>query len=75
MAFDALRLRNVIQLAGILSRSLFHPPASRRLSVFAVSVFHAALVVFAGIQIHETRAALVRTPNCDGSVDYVVSRI
>jgi len=52
MAFDALRLRNVIQLAGIL-------------------IFHAALVVFAGIQIHETRAALVRTPDCDGSVDYV----
>ena len=25
MAFDALRLRNVIQLAGILSMSLFHP--------------------------------------------------
>ncbi|KAF8275032.1 hypothetical protein EI94DRAFT_1768350 [Lactarius quietus] len=52
MAFDALRLRNVIQLAGIL-------------------VFHAALVVFSGIQIHETRTALVRTPNCDGSVSYV----
>ncbi|KAH9063453.1 hypothetical protein EDB87DRAFT_1603804 [Lactarius vividus] len=52
MAFDALRLRNVIQLAGIL-------------------VFHAALVVFAAIQIHETKAALVRRPNCDGTVDYV----
>jgi len=52
MAFDALRLRNVIQLAGIL-------------------VFHAALVVFAGIQIHETKTALVRRPNCDGTVDYV----
>jgi uncharacterized membrane protein (DUF373 family) len=52
MAFDALRLRNVIQLAGIL-------------------IFHAALVVFAGIQIHETKAALVRRSDCDGSVDYV----
>ncbi|KAI0306591.1 hypothetical protein B0F90DRAFT_1808253 [Multifurca ochricompacta] len=52
MAFDALRLRNVIQLAGIL-------------------MFHVALVVFAAIQVHETRAALVRTPNCDGSVNYV----
>ncbi|KAI9466195.1 hypothetical protein BJY52DRAFT_1201837 [Lactarius psammicola] len=52
MAFDALRLRNVIQLAGIL-------------------VFHAALLVFAGIQIHETKAALVRQPNCDGDDDYV----
>jgi len=52
MAFDALRLRNVIQLAGIL-------------------MFHVALVVFSTIQIHETRVALVRSPNCDGSVDYV----
>jgi len=52
MAFDALRLRNVIQLAGIL-------------------VFHVALVVFAVIQVHETKVALVRTPNCDGTVDYV----
>jgi hypothetical protein len=73
MAFDALRLRNIIQLAGILGMSLFHPLASWGLSVFAVSVFHAALVVFAGIQIHETKAALVRTPNCDGTVNYVVS--
>ncbi|THH01435.1 hypothetical protein EW026_g1278 [Hermanssonia centrifuga] len=39
MAFDALRLRNVVQLIGILG-------------------FHLALVVFAAIQIHETRAAL-----------------
>jgi len=52
MAFDALRLRNVIQLAGIL-------------------LFHAALVGFAAIQIHETKVALVRTPDCDGSVSFV----
>ncbi|KAF8478693.1 hypothetical protein DFH94DRAFT_66981 [Russula ochroleuca] len=52
MAFDALRLRNVIQLVGIL-------------------VFHVALVVFATIQIHETKVALVRTPNCDGTVSFV----
>lgn len=52
MAFDALRLRNVIQLAGIL-------------------IFHVALVVFSAIQIHETKTALVRTPDCDGTVDYV----
>ncbi|TFY67275.1 hypothetical protein EVJ58_g1737 [Rhodofomes roseus] len=39
MAFDALRLRNVIQLIGILC-------------------FQAAMLVFASIQIHETRAAL-----------------
>ncbi|KAI0818605.1 hypothetical protein BC629DRAFT_1463133 [Irpex lacteus] len=41
MAFDALRLRNVIQLIGILG-------------------FHIALVVFAAIQVHETRAAIVQ---------------
>ncbi|GJE95127.1 hypothetical protein PsYK624_113080 [Phanerochaete sordida] len=40
MAFDALRLRNVIQLVGILA-------------------FHVGLIVFASIQIHETKAALV----------------
>ena len=43
--------------------------------MFAVSVFHAALVVFAGIQVHETRTALVRRTDCDGTVDYVVSGI
>ncbi|ETW85941.1 hypothetical protein HETIRDRAFT_424995 [Heterobasidion irregulare TC 32-1] len=52
MAFDALRLRNVIQLVGIL-------------------VFHAALIVFAALQVHETRTALVRLQDCDGSVDFV----
>ena len=35
-------------------------------------VFHVALVVFATIQIHETKAALVRLPNCDATVNYVV---
>lgn len=52
MAFDALRLRNVIQLVGIL-------------------VFHAALIVFAALQVHETHTALVRLQDCDGSVDFV----
>ncbi|KAF7294949.1 SET domain-containing protein [Mycena indigotica] len=41
MAYDALRLRNVIQLMGIL-------------------LFHMALIVFAAIQVHETRTALVK---------------
>src|SRR6266436_6178764 len=36
------------------------------------SVFHASLVIFAAIQIHETKTALVRQPNCDSTVDYVV---
>ncbi|KAI0302014.1 hypothetical protein BC826DRAFT_493297 [Russula brevipes] len=51
MAFDALRLRNVIQLAGIL-------------------MFHLALVVFAAIQIHETKSALVRK-DCE-TINYYV---
>ncbi|KAJ7774644.1 hypothetical protein DFH07DRAFT_106262 [Mycena maculata] len=45
MAFDALRLRNVIQLIGIL-------------------LFHMALIVFAAIQIHETRSALLNKVDC-----------
>ncbi|TFK76461.1 hypothetical protein BDN72DRAFT_831029 [Pluteus cervinus] len=52
MAFDALRLRNIIQLAGIL-------------------VFHLALLVFAILQIHETRTALVTMGDCPGSDNYV----
>ncbi|KAI0798046.1 hypothetical protein C8Q75DRAFT_740468, partial [Abortiporus biennis] len=46
MAFDALRLRNVIQLVGILA-------------------FHGGLIVFAAIQPHETRTALVTMPGTD----------
>lgn len=44
MALDALRLRNVIQLIGILS-------------------FHAAMIVMAALQIHETHTALYEQPN------------
>jgi len=40
------------------------------------TVFHAALVIFAAIQIHETKAALVRTSDCDGTnFDYVVCSV
>ncbi|KAK7693558.1 hypothetical protein QCA50_003127 [Cerrena zonata] len=46
MAFDALRLRNIVQLIGIF-------------------IFHGALIVFAALQIHETRTALVT-----GGTDY-----
>jgi len=46
MAFDALRLRNVIQLLGLL-------------------IFHGALIVFAALQIHETRAALLTDTQCE----------
>ena len=41
MAFDALRLRNIIQLIGIL-------------------LFHLALMVFAALQVRQTRTALVQ---------------
>jgi hypothetical protein len=75
MAFDALRLRNVIQLAGILgvfalrSAQLYLMHSTHLPSL----VFHVALVVFSAIQVHETRTALVTNPNCDGNVDYRVS--
>jgi len=48
MAFDALRLRNIIQLVGILA-------------------FHLAMMVFAALQVHQTRTALVEAPGCDNS--------
>ena len=35
-------------------------------------MFHLALLFFAAVQIHETKTALVRRPDCDGSDDYVV---
>ncbi|KAF8163287.1 hypothetical protein B0H34DRAFT_694846 [Crassisporium funariophilum] len=52
MAFDALRLRNIIQLIGIL-------------------IFHVALMVFAALQVHQTRAALVTAGDCLGSENFV----
>ncbi|KAI0721710.1 hypothetical protein C8T65DRAFT_203108 [Cerioporus squamosus] len=52
MAYDALRLRNVIQLVGIL-------------------LFHAALLVMAALQVHETRTALVTNPGKNWTQDYL----
>jgi hypothetical protein len=46
MAFDALRLRNIIQLIGIL-------------------LFHLALMVFAALQVRQTKTALVFETDCD----------
>lgn len=46
MAFDALRLRNIIQLVGILA-------------------FHLAMMVFAALQVHQTRIALVMVDSCE----------
>ena len=62
MAFDALRLRNVIQLIGILSKFSSAAPYDSAFAQSWRSVFHLGLVVFAAIQIHETKAAVVR-PN------------
>ena len=42
------------------------------LNVCVGSVFHAALIFFAALQIHETKTALVRLPDCDSTVDFVV---
>ncbi|KAH9854170.1 hypothetical protein C2E23DRAFT_819858 [Lenzites betulinus] len=52
MAYDALRLRNVIQLVGIL-------------------LFHAALIVMAALQVHETHTALVKNESANWTVDYI----
>jgi len=52
MAFDGLRLRNIIQLLGIL-------------------IFHAALVVFAALQVEQTRMAVVWLPDCDASEKFL----
>ena len=74
MAYDALRLRNVIQLIGLLSESSVCnwllsilngvPPMS--------TVFHAALIVMASLQVHETHTALVSNPGANWTTDYAV---
>jgi len=51
MAFDALRLRNVIQLLGIW-------------------LFHFALIVFAAIQVHQTKTALVLKSASECAADF-----
>lgn len=51
MAFDALRLRNIIQLLGIL-------------------IFHVALMVFAALQVHQTKTALVTMSAAACSVEF-----
>ncbi|KAK7054917.1 hypothetical protein VNI00_003380 [Paramarasmius palmivorus] len=48
MAFDALRMRNIIQLIGIL-------------------LFHLALLVFAAVQVGQTKEAIVTGTDCESS--------
>ena len=35
-------------------------------------VFHLALIVFAALQVHETKTALVTETGCDGNDNYIV---
>mgnify|MGYP007051649770 CR=1 FL=1 len=57
MVFDALRLRNIIQLFGITCKCL----SVLCLNAYSLSCpgFHSALVVMAAIQVGQTRTALV----------------
>jgi len=71
MAFDALRLRNIIQLIGLLSDSIILISWSSR--NHPLLVFHIALIIAAALQISQTRTALVQEENCDGAYDFVVS--
>lgn len=71
MAFDALRMRNIIQLIGILGESSLLWVVSAFLN--STAVFHLGLVVFSGLQILQTHTALVTFIDCDGDTSYVVS--
>lgn len=70
MAFDALRLRNIIQLIGITCAYRLH--RLRGMLIIIGVVFHLALMVAAALQVHQTKTALVTKANCDGGDDYVV---
>ena len=75
MAFDALRMRNTIQLLGILSTSYncyVHIALYLAHSSMSFLVFHIALMTFAALQIHQTKTALVTEPHCSGTDNYVV---
>jgi len=40
----------------------------------SIQVFHSALVVCAALQVYETKTALVKVDDCDGTFNYVVYR-
>jgi hypothetical protein len=73
IAFDALRLRNTIQLIGLLSKYSVRYVALSD-SVNSHLVFHAALIICAALQVYETKTALVTLDDCDGTYNYVVRR-
>jgi len=52
LTFDALKLRNIIQVVGLL-------------------MFQGCLTIYGGIQIQQTRTALVQTPGADCAIHYV----
>ena len=58
MALDALKLRNIIQLVGILGAQLLRTTALTVLTQLPLA-FHVALIVFSALQVHEARDALV----------------
>ena len=72
MAIDALRLRNIIQLIGILSERCSHTILLSFIKQHLL-VFHAALIVMAALQVHQTHTALVVDKNCDATVSFIVS--
>ena len=72
MAFDALRLRNIIQLIGILSECRCRIIPSHIIDRHH-PVFHGALIPMAALQVHQTQTALVMQTNCNGAENYVVS--
>jgi hypothetical protein len=72
MAFDALRLRNIIQLVGILGEASVRPnnplPGTQ-----CFLAFHLAMMVFAALQVHQTRIALVMAPVCQNAENLAVN--
>lgn len=69
MAFDALRLRNIIQLLGILCMKLRCSLYQFNTKPYCV-VFHCALIVFAALQVHQTQSALVTQVGCISTDDF-----
>lgn len=68
MAFDALRLRNIIQLVGILGEFSVRLKSSLQGTQGSLA-FHLALMVFAALQVHQTRIALVMSEVCINALD------
>jgi len=41
------------------------------IQLIGILIFHAALIVMAALQVHQTHTALVVLPNCDATVNYI----